>query len=417
MIISAQKIQEVKNRFEIVGNSPLLNQAIEKALKVSPTDISVLISGESGVGKENFSKIIHHLSLRKHGPFIAINCAAIPEGTIDSELFGHEKGSFTNAFEARKGYFETVNGGTIFLDEISELPLETQSRLLRVLESGEFIKVGSSKVQKTDVRMVAASNKDLYELTQNNKFREDLFYRLSTVNIKIPPLRKRKEDIVFLFAKFANDFADKYKTPPIELTDESLEILKSHPWPGNIRQLKNLIEQVSILETERMITGDVLKKYLTEIPGREIIKVEKTEEPGETITEREILFKFLFDIKKDISETKKIIFDLVGTGKPLSHETDYQQTKIFKPSPPFPHPEPEIIKQHENYDDEITESELIAEENQNIPETLSLTEKEKEMIRAALIKYKGKRKPAAIELGISERTLYRKIKEYDLEDL
>jgi len=415
MIISQQKIQEVKNRFEIVGNSPLLNQAIEKALKVSPTDISVLITGESGVGKENFSKIIHHLSHRKHGPFIAINCAAIPEGTIDSELFGHEKGSFTNAYETRKGYFETVNSGTIFLDEISELPLETQSRLLRVLETGEYFRVGSSKGMKTDVRLVAASNKDLYELTQKNDFREDLFYRLSTVNIKIPPLRKRKEDIVFLFAKFSNDFADKYKSPPIELSAEALEVLKSHPWPGNIRQLKNLIEQISILETERMISPELLKKYITELPGRELVTVENKRESGDTITEREILFKFLFDIKKDVGETKKIIYDLMGNSNLNIQDLEYPLPKIYKPTA-FPVKEPEIFEPADDYD-EITDSELIHTESSGLPGTLSLMEKEKEMIRASLVRHKGKRKPAALELGISERTLYRKIKEYELEDL
>lgn len=416
MIISQQKIQEVKNRFEIVGSSPLLHQAIEKALKVSPTDISVLISGESGVGKENFSKIIHHLSHRKHGPFIAINCAAIPEGTIDSELFGHEKGSFTSAYEARKGYFETVNSGTIFLDEISELPFETQSRLLRVLETGEFIKVGSSKVLKTDIRMVAASNKDLYDLTQKNKFREDLFYRLSTVNIKVPPLRKRKEDIYFLFAKFSNDFADKYKTPPLELADDGLDILKAYPWPGNIRQLKNLIEQISILETERIITAEILKKYLQEIPGRELIAIEPVKDAADSITEREILFKFLLDIKKDVSETKNYIYDILGAGRTSSADTmKFTPGKFLKPNDP-PITESPLFENTDEYD-EISEPEFITSESAAVPETFSLQEKEKELIKSALIKHKGKRKTAAAELGISERTLYRKIKEYGLDNL
>ena len=418
-MISQQQIQDIKNRFEIVGNSIYLNRAIEKAIKVAPTDISVLITGESGVGKEAFSKIIHHISRRKHGPFIAINCAAIPEGTIDSELFGHEKGSFTSAFEARKGYFETVNGGSIFLDEISELPLETQSRLLRVLESGEFIKVGSSKVQKTDVRIIAASNKDLLELTQKNKFREDLFYRLTTVTINIPPLRKRKEDILYLFAKFANDFADKYKSPPIELTPEALENLQNHYWQGNIRQLKNVVEQISILETERLITGDMITAALPETVSKELITFDQSRNSSDGYQERELIYKFLFDIKKDLSELKSMMFQMAQhsdvKSSPINNEDDYTSQRLLKSGNIYPDhaidPIPFESNTHNNdYFEEHTEI-------NELPENLSLQEKEKDMIKEALIKHKGRRKPAAKELGISERTLYRKIKEYELEYL
>jgi transcriptional regulator with PAS, ATPase and Fis domain len=418
-MISQQQIQDIKNRFEIVGNSVYLNRAIEKAIKVAPTDISVLITGESGVGKEAFSKIIHHISRRKHGPFIAINCAAIPEGTIDSELFGHEKGSFTSAYEARKGYFETVNGGSIFLDEISELPLETQSRLLRVLETGEFIKVGSSKVQKTDVRIIAASNKDLLELTQKNKFREDLFYRLTTVTIQIPPLRKRKEDIVYLFAKFANDFADKYKSPPIELTPEALENLQNHYWQGNIRQLKNVVEQISILETERLITGDMIKNALPETTSKELIPVENSRfGSNEGFQERELIYKFLFDIKKDLSELKSMMYQMAQHSDISSggiKEEEFSNQRLLKPGNIFTDhtipTQPIDVNQNTNvYFEEHTEI-------KELPENLSLQEKEKEMIKEALLKHKGRRKPASKELGISERTLYRKIKEYELEYL
>jgi transcriptional regulator with PAS, ATPase and Fis domain len=417
MHLTQSHIQEIKNRFEIVGNSQNLNRAIEKAVKVAPTDISVLITGESGVGKEAFSKIIHHLSRRKHGPFIAINCAAIPEGTIDSELFGHEKGSFTSAFEARKGYFETVNSGSIFLDEISELPLETQSRLLRVLETGEFIKVGSSKVQKTDVRVIAASNKDLHDLTQKNKFREDLYYRLTTVTISIPPLRKRKEDIVFLIAKFASDFADKYKTPPIELTPDAMELMKEQHWPGNIRQLKNIVEQISILETERTITAEMLRAALPENPSREIVTVESHKTFSENFAERDLMYKFLFDIKKDLSEIKSLVYELQqgGLAPQVYKEDDLVNQKLLKAGNMFTQAS-QAIKHIEDIDEETT---YIEEHHDvtNINETLSLQEKEKQMIKEALLKHRGRRKPAAKELGISERTLYRKIKEYELEYL
>lgn len=421
MIVPTSKIQEVKNRFEIIGNHPALNRAIEKAIKVAPTDISVLITGESGVGKEAFSKIIHSLSRRKHGNFIAVNCGAIPEGTIDSELFGHEKGSFTSAYESRKGYFETVNGGTIFLDEISELPLETQSRLLRVLETGEFLKVGSSKVQKTDIRLIAASNKDLLQQAQNNKFREDLYYRLSTVTIQIPPLRARKEDIVFLIAKFATDFAEKYNIPIIEFTPEAVELMKMQYWPGNIRQLKNLVEQISILEQERTISAEVLKEYLPETGSRELVRLETPQShPFEGINERDILYKFLIDIKKDITETKALIYEVISTirskGEEIESSVEFAANKMLKASSGLADPTMRIFETRNlpPSPPQIIENTPYASE---VQETLSLSEKEKEMIKEALIRYKGKRKPAAAELGISERTLYRKIKEYGLEDL
>jgi len=420
MVVSVAKIQEVKNRFEIVGNNSFLNRSIEKAIKVAPTDISILVSGESGVGKEAFSKIIHHLSRRKHGNFIAVNCAAIPEGTIDSELFGHEKGSFTSAYEARKGYFETVNGGTIFLDEISELPLETQARLLRVLETGEFIKVGSSKVQKTDVRLVAASNKDLLELTKNNKFREDLYYRLSTVTIQIPPLRNRQDDIPFLIAKFANDFAEKYKTPLIEFDQASLEILKTQYWPGNIRQLKNIIEQISILETERLINPQILQEYLPPVQTKELVKYEHTfNEPFDGFKERDLLYKFLIDIKKDVSEVKLLIHDLMtniqNQGEGTQSSIEMATSRLLQVGNALSDKEFHYIPKATltGHKEEYQESTIISDAEVS----LSLAEKEKELIKEALIKYKGKRKIAAKELGISERTLYRKIKEFDLDDL
>jgi DNA-binding NtrC family response regulator len=414
ILVSEKNIREIKNRFEIVGNSSLLNHAIIKAIKVAPTDISVLITGESGVGKEAFSKIIHTQSKRKHGNFIAINCAAIPEGTIDSELFGHEKGSFTSAYDARKGYFETVNGGTIFLDEISELPLETQSRLLRVLETGEFLKVGSSKVLKTDIRLIAASNKELLELTQQGKFREDLYYRLSTVNIQIPPLRKRKEDIPFLVAKFSNDFADKYKTPPIELTEEAVYLMQNQYWPGNIRQLKNIIEQISILEAERLINAEMLKGFLPETPSKDLVPLSVYKnQVTEKIPEREVLYKFLFDVKSDVTELKALLYDLI-------HELEGRETseraRLLKAGSPYSSDDArESFYKHE---EEIEEHSPVHEEQdaQEVKESLSLIEKEKELVIEALNKHKGRRKPAARELGISERTLYRKIKEYNLEN-
>jgi DNA-binding NtrC family response regulator len=430
-IITPEKLRDLKNRFEIVGNSPLLNRGLEVAMKVAPTDMTVLILGESGVGKENFSKIVHHLSRRKHNGFIAINCGAIPEGTIDSELFGHEKGSFTSAHDTRKGYFETVDGGTIFLDEIGELPLETQSRLLRVLESGEFLKVGSSKVQKTDVRVVAATNKDLLELSQKGKFREDLYYRLSTVSVKIPALRERKEDILFLFAKFASDVADKYRVPPLELTPEALAVLQNFPWPGNIRQLKNFVEQLSVLETERTLTAETVQRYLPDLPTSQIAYTGAGENQNQqsgygSQFERELLYKFLFDIKHDIADLKSAMFELAKTSSPgasaAANSPVVNQGTRYLAAPSFNNPEPQIYQAQPNivtprYEEEAYVLHDVEHINGNAePETLSLQHKEKEMIQKALAKHNGKRKGAAQELGISERTLYRKIKEYNLEE-
>lgn len=419
--MSNNKLQDIKNRFEIVGNSPLLNRALEIAVKVAPTDMNVLIIGESGVGKENFSKIIHHLSKRKHNPFIAINCGAIPAGTIDSELFGHEKGSFTSAHDARKGYFETVNGGTIFLDEIGELPFETQSRLLRVLESGEFLKVGSSKVQKTDVRIVAATNKDLLELTQKGKFREDLYYRLSTVTIKIPPLRERKEDVPFLWAKFASDVADKYHIPPLGLDKQAMQRVQEFPWPGNIRQLKNIVEQVSVLETERELDESTMVKYLPAVAGN-FLTYSNEAQQGPNFQEREILYKFLFDFKRDLSDIRNILFQYVGNGSmppaPMNPNVSNLPARIidntYNPTPAPPKDEYLPVVQPYNPNEETYDEGEIVESSTG--ETLSLSTKEKEMIERALQKHQGKRRLAAQDLGISERTLYRKIKEYNLEE-
>lgn len=411
-------IQDIKQRFEIIGNSPLLNIALETAVKVAPTDITVLINGESGVGKEAFSKIIHSLSNRKHGPFIAVNCGAIPEGTIDSELFGHEKGSFTGAHDTRKGYFETVSGGTIFLDEVGELPLETQARLLRVLESGEFIKVGSSKTQKTDVRVVAATNKDLLTLSDNGKFREDLYYRLSTVPIKVPPLRERKEDIHLLFRKFAADFSEKYKSKPIVLDTEAQQLLVNNRFPGNIRQLKNIAEQLSVLDDDKNITAEELSR---------VLPAERSSVPmlfgGTTadnaLNERDIFYKVLFDLRKDMNDLKGIVFGMLQNGpapdsgtKVENFAPNYHDT--FTPAPQhtqgFTQPQP-------SYNQPISTNPNMIEipDAQPVIESLSLEDKEIELIKKALDKYNGKRKKAANELGISERTLYRKIKQYDLE--
>ncbi|MEX0967512.1 MAG: sigma-54 dependent transcriptional regulator [Bacteroidia bacterium] len=415
------EILSIKNRFEIVGNSPVLLRAIETAKKVAPTDMTVLIVGESGVGKEAFSKIIHSLSKRKHGKFIAINCGAIPSGTIDSELFGHEKGSFTSAHEARKGYFETVDGGTIFLDEIGELPLETQSRLLRVLESGEFIKVGSSKTQKTDVRVIAATNKELYRHTQEGKFRDDLYYRLSTVTIKIPALRERKEDIGLLFTKFANDFSYKYRVPSLELTREAEEQLNKFSWPGNIRQLKNFVEQLSVLEQERKLTGAAIENNLPEEPSQQIALRPQGQSAGfDGFSEREILYKFLFEIKKDLSEMKATMHELAKnvneTGREINDNISPLKHRLLKAAHSNEN-EPLLHQEEYAVPSSFREEEVLVDssEDDEPEEVLSLQVVEKDMIRKALQKFKGKRKPAADELGISERTLYRKIKEYDLE--
>ena len=408
-------LQSIKNRFGIIGNSPALNYALQVAVQVANTDLTVLISGESGVGKEAFSHIIHSLSARKHNPFIAVNCGAIPEGTIDSELFGHEKGSFTGAVDSRKGYFETVNGGTIFLDEIGELPLGTQARLLRVLESGEFIRVGSSKVQKTDVRVIAASNKDLLELVHQAKFREDLYYRLNTVPIRVPALRDRKEDIPILFRKFAVDFAEKYKTTPVQMDDEAREKLVNYPWPGNVRELKNIAEQISVLATDKLITAKELSKFLPESSNNRLPVLAHVNgyEQHEFANERDILYKLFFDMKRDVTELKKLFFEviqnpaIVNQNHPLFNEVKELQThEANQPvlvTSSNPATQPVMVHPHDIH------------QHVEVEESLNIMDKEKELIIKALKKHRGKRKDAAMDLGISERTLYRKLKEYDID--
>lgn len=418
------EIQSIKQRFEIIGNAPNLNYAIRVAKQVAPTDMSVLISGESGAGKESFSKIIHSLSPRKHGQFIAINCGAIPEGTIDSELFGHEKGAFTGALEQRKGYFEVTNGGTIFLDEIGEMPVSTQARLLRVLENGEFIKVGSSKVQKTDVRVLAATNVDLKEAIQRGKFREDLYYRLNTVPIHVPALRERGQDVLLLFRKFASDFSETYRTKPISLDEEASKVLINYPFPGNIRQLKNLVEQMSVLEMERTIPVAKLREYL---PGKmntlpAVINSDSSEDSD--FSERDILYKVLFDLKNDVTEMKRLVHQILKSDTSKSeilseHERLFNEVESIE-VPPTHNEEitpiqPLMIDSNES-DNNFEEVEDIVHVSAD-EESLSLEKKEKEMIVMALKKNKNKRKYAAIDLGISERTLYRKIKQYELESL
>lgn len=387
--------QQAKQRFGIIGNSPKLARAIDVALQVSPTDISVLVVGESGTGKENIPKIIHQNSKRKHAPYIAVNCGAIPEGTIDSELFGHEKGSFTGAHDSRKGYFESANGGTIFLDEVGELPMASQARLLRVLENGEIIKVGSSKAQKTDVRIIAATNVNILEAVKQGKFREDLYYRLNTISIQLPPLRKRGDDIYLLFRKFAADFADQYNTPPIRLTDDAVEILKDYNWPGNIRQLRNFVAQLSVIEEERMITADKLQEQLPNISTGGLVKFEDKNKAD--LSEREILYKVLFDMKRDLTELKKITFDL------MQKQGNNEIMQMANPT---------LFK-------ETDDTSIMINQNDRtgliqVEESLSLFEQEKRLIEKSLLKHKGKRKDAAAELGISERTLYRKLKEFGL---
>ena len=409
-------IQSIKQRFGIIGNFSGLNRAIDIAVQVAPTDLSVLITGESGTGKESFPQVIHNHSTRKHGPYIAVNCGAIPEGTIDSELFGHEKGSFTGATESRKGYFEVADGGTIFLDEVAELPLSTQVRLLRVLETGEFIRVGSSKVQKTNVRVIAASNVDVSKAIEHDRFREDLFYRLNTVPIKIPPLRERGEDIFLLFRKFAVDFAEKYRMPSIRLSNEAKNLLLSYSWPGNVRQLKNITEQISIIESEREISYGVLHAYLPDYTGVKLPAVIKRDEDKSFSSEREILYKILFDMKSDMNDLKNLVLDLIKSGdidlrfhesnsgviKNLIRDTGRSDAVVTAG-------EPQNVDFTHHARTNIQDTEEVVEES------LSLAGKEIEMIRKALEKYNGKRKLAAQELGISERTLYRKIKEYDIE--
>ncbi|HYJ38063.1 MAG TPA: sigma-54 dependent transcriptional regulator [Chitinophagaceae bacterium] len=409
------EIQSIKNRFGIIGNSPALNFALQVAAQVANTDLTVLIHGESGVGKEAFSHIIHSLSARKHNPFIAVNCGAIPEGTIDSELFGHEKGSFTGAMDSRKGYFETVNGGTIFLDEIGELPLGTQARLLRVLESGEFIRVGSSKVQKTDVRVIAATNKDLLERTNQGKFREDLYYRLSTVPIRVPSLRDRKEDIPLLFRKFAVDFAERYKTSPVQMTEDAKELLINYPWPGNIRELKNIAEQVSVLSQDRMLTAEELRKFLPENNFNRLPVLAHPQVNGhEFSNEREILYKLFFDMKKDVTELKKMFVEILkNPNLAMQHESLINELQEIAPHETIPSriqpavstKQPVLI----HHDHQI-------HHHEEVEESLNIMDKEKELIVKALKKHKGKRKDAASDLGISERTLYRKLKEYDIKE-
>ncbi len=410
-------LQQVKQRFGIIGNAPLLNRALEVAIQVAPTDISVLVTGESGTGKEIIPQVIHHLSSRKHGEYIAVNCGAIPEGTIDSELFGHEKGSFTGAHGSRQGYFEVADGGTIFLDEVAELPMQTQVRLLRVLETGEFIRVGSSKVIKTNVRVVAATNENMQRAIASGKFREDLFYRLNTVPIALPPLRSRLEDIHLIFRKFANDFADKYRMPAVKLTDDGVNLLLNYSWPGNIRQLKNLVEQISVIETKREIDALTLSSYLP--AEKEKVPAVMGESGSDNFSERELMYKFLFDMKKDLTDLKKLVVELVSQGGDLSLNNDqaavvsrlYQDIHPTTPNARIL-PSPSTESNHNTFVAPIDEE--IYETHEEVEESLSLEDREKELIQKALEKHRGKRKYAAAELGISERTLYRKIKEYNL---
>ncbi|MGM0566747.1 MAG: sigma-54 interaction domain-containing protein [Bacteroidota bacterium] len=418
------ELQSIKQRFGIIGNSAELERAIDTARQVAPTDITVLITGESGVGKEVFPQIIHHLSSRKHGPYIAVNCGAIPEGTIESELFGHEKGSFTGATESRKGYFEVVNGGTIFLDEIAELPLSTQVRLLRVLESGEFMRVGSSKMVKTDVRVVAASNVNMQEAIEEGKFRQDLFYRLSTVPIYVPPLRERGDDIFLLFRKFSADFAEKYRMPPLRLSEEAKEILKKYRWPGNVRQLKNITEQISIIEKGREISADILRRYLPEDSMSQLPVLYNKKQEQETMSDRDLLYKVLFDMKKDISDLKRVVVEIMREGDGVPSNLGKNNSRIIR----------EYYENSDDYDIGHNSEENNARNNDSnislmenpdeaqhiedsevVEESLSLEKKEIDFIKKALEKHQGKRKDAAKELGISERTLYRKIKEYNIK--
>ncbi len=426
-------LQNIKNRFGIIGNSPALNFALNTAVQVAATDLTVLIVGESGVGKEVFSQIIHALSARKHNPFIAVNCGAIPEGTIDSELFGHEKGAFTGAVDSRKGYFETVSGGTIFMDEIGEMPLGTQARLLRVLETGEFIRVGSSKVLKTDVRVIAATNRELLEFTQKGRFREDLYYRLSTVPIRVPSLRDRKEDILLLFRKFVVDFSERYKTSPVQLDDEAKNLLINHGWQGNVRELKNIAEQISVLSPTTMVTGNEMRKFLPEKPMNRLPMLTGQQAvSGDFSNEREILYKLFFDMKKDVTELKKMFLEilqnpsLAGTAANFTRESlmnDFHNNGDGAPVMASP-----VLSQAGNtpqtgylpsanvssqpvllHDDDI-------HHHEEVEESLNIMDKEKELIIKALKKHKGKRRDASLDLGISERTLYRKLKEYDIDE-
>jgi transcriptional regulator with PAS, ATPase and Fis domain len=422
----------IKRRFGIIGTSPALDRAVTVASQVAPTDLSVLVLGESGVGKEVMPRVVHHFSRRKHGPFIAVNCGAIPEGTIDSELFGHEKGAFTGATESRKGYFEEANGGTIFLDEVAELPLTTQVRLLRVLETGEFIRVGSSKVQKTDVRVVAATNVDFADAIQRGQFREDLYYRLSQVPIDVPPLRARAGDIHLLFRKFTTDFSEQYQMPPLSLAEDAVEVLENYPWPGNIRQLKNTTEQMSILEIERRIDADTLLSYLPE-SHRSRLPMREAPDAASNLNEREILYKVLFDMRQEMQDLKKLVYDLMQSDE--SHVSPELAQRVFNQPPPSLKGLPVGREEAQPDAEDAFETEWSptrwqggaslqpaaatshddVEEAQEVEEVLSLQDSERELIRRALAKHRNRRKYAALELGISERTLYRKIKEYGLK--
>jgi len=413
------EIQSIKQRFGIIGTSPLLDRAINIAAQVAPTDLSVLITGESGVGKESFPKIIHHLSARKHGHYIAVNCGAIPEGTIDSELFGHEKGSFTGASEARKGYFEVADGGTIFLDEVAELPVSTQVRLLRVLESGEFMRVGSSKVNKTNVRVIAASNVDIPKAINSGKFRQDLFYRLNSVPIHVPSLRERKDDIYLLFRKFASDFSEKYRMPTVRLDESAQQMLLKYRWEGNIRQLKNVTEQISTIETDRLVSSDTLEKYLPHSYSKDL-PVLYSKKEDEKLSERDLLYKVLFDMKKDISDLKRAVSDVIQSGGAdnISKEDSRQLMKrINEEYDIILNPGQNEDEQSRDYHEDMPEQvfDTAEQEADIIEESLSIQKKEEDLIRRALNKHHGKRKDAAKDLGISERTLYRKIKEYDIK--
>jgi transcriptional regulator with PAS, ATPase and Fis domain len=425
-------LQSIKNRFGIIGNSPALNHALNTAVQVAGTDLTVLIVGESGVGKEVFSQIIHSLSSRKHNPFIAVNCGAIPEGTIDSELFGHEKGSFTGAVDSRKGYFETVSGGTIFMDEIGEMPLGTQARLLRVLETGEFIRVGSSKVQKTDVRVIAATNRELLEFTQKGRFREDLYYRLSTVPIRVPSLRDRKEDILLLFRKFVVDFSEKYKTTPVQLDEEAKQLLLNHQWPGNVRELKNIAEQISVLSPTPQVSSKEMRIFLPEKKENQFPVLAGHTPSGEFSNEREILYKLFFDMKKDVTELKKMFVEILQNPSLANTAANFSKESILNDYNDQGHLDAALGTNSINNVNTGIHSNLLQGNSSNgqpvllsndeihlheeIEESLNIMDKEKELIIKALKKHKGKRKDASTDLGISERTLYRKLKEYDIDE-
>ncbi len=425
-----ESVQATKQRFGIIGNDPKLNRVIEKAIQVAPTDITVLVIGESGVGKESIPKIIHSLSHRKHAKFIAVNCGAIPEGTIDSELFGHKKGAFTGATSTRSGYFEEADGGTIFLDEVGELPLHTQIRLLRVLENGDFLKVGSSKTQKTDVRIVAATNTNMVEAIKKGKFREDLYYRLSTIEIMIPPLRERAEDIHLLFRKFAADFALKYKMPTIRLDEQAKKLLLQYRWGGNIRQLRNISEQISVLEKERIISQQTLRSYLQDVGSNLPAVIESEKKEGDFSNERELLYKVLFDMQRDLNDVKKLTLKLMKSDNAskvqedhaslidkMHSDTQNNEENLASLADEFDDSQinkVEVLNIHENSSDSQSNTYDYVEDIEEEEESLSIQDKELELIKKSLEKYKGKRKDAALELGISERTLYRKIKQYNL---